>query len=115
MDIKIKDFIGERCITMDAGKRLYDLIHPCLTKGEAVRLDFGGVRIYASPFFNFAIGQLLKDLKSDDLNRLLKIQGMSGNGDMVLRRVIENSKEYYANPDARKAVDDVLMRKAVEA
>jgi len=115
MDLKIKDFVGERCITMDSGKRVYELIHPLLKNGESVHLDFEGVRIYASPFFNIAIGQLLKDLKSDDLNRLLKIDGMSNDGNMVLRRVIENSKEYYTNPNSRKAVDEVLLKQAAEA
>ncbi|MDF5723445.1 MAG: STAS-like domain-containing protein [Rhizonema sp. PD37] len=38
-----------------------------------VELDFGEVDIFASPFFNFAIGQLLRDIKSKDLNRLLKV------------------------------------------
>ncbi|MBD2542537.1 STAS-like domain-containing protein [Planktothricoides sp. FACHB-1370] len=35
------------------------------TFGRPVELDFAGVEIFASPFFNFAIGQLLRDISPD--------------------------------------------------
>ena len=61
MKLSIKDKIGPRCIIKEDGQKIYDAIHESLKQGETVTLDFDGVTQFASPFFNFAIGQLLKD------------------------------------------------------
>lgn len=112
MKIDIHEIIGENCITLEDGQKIYDLIYPELSAGRAVELDFKNVTIFASPFFNSAIGRLLKDIKPDDLNRLLKITNLVPAGLTVLKRVIENSKEYYSNEGARKARDEVLLEQA---
>ncbi len=112
MKVDIHSLIGENCITLEDGQKIFDLIHPELLVGNAVELNFVNVTVFASPFFNAAIGHLLKDIKPDDLNRLLKITGLVPPGLMVLKRVIENSKEYYSNDGARKALDDVLLAQA---
>jgi len=73
MRCDIKDLIGENCITLDNGQRVYDQIHPELVAGRPVEVDFRGVSVCASPFFNAAFGRLLKDLTIEELNRLLKV------------------------------------------
>jgi STAS-like domain of unknown function (DUF4325) len=116
MKFDVHDLVGEHAITLDDGQRVFDLIHPTLAAGHPVELDFSRVSIYASPFFNAAIGQLLRDLKSDELNRLLKMEGLNPVGRDVARRVIENSKQYYsATEDYRKAQHEVLERLARES
>ena len=115
MKISVFDLVGENCITLDDGQKVYDLIYPELSGGNTVDLDFKDVKIFASPFLNVAIGRLLKDIKPDDLNRLLKITDMLPTGLAVLKRVIENSKEYYSNPNVRKAVDEILLEQSEAA
>lgn len=100
-------------MTPDDGQKVYNLIHPELVADHPVELDFTGVDIFASPFFNFAIGQLMRDLQPEDLNRLLKVSHLNPVGKQVLKRVIENSKQYYSNANTRKAVDEVLREQAV--
>ncbi|MFH1097454.1 MAG: STAS-like domain-containing protein [Candidatus Desantisbacteria bacterium] len=112
MKITVYDLVGENCITLEDGQKIFDLIHPELSGDNIVDLDFKNVKIFASPFFNAAIGRLLKDIKPDDLNRLLKITNIVPIGLAVLKRVIENSKEYYSNPNVRKAVDEVLFEQS---
>mgnify|MGYP001600892179 FL=1 len=63
MKINIKENIGPRCIIKEDGQKIYDAIYEVLKRGETVTLDFKDVSQFASPFFNFAIGQLLKDIK----------------------------------------------------
>lgn len=110
MKLEIKNFIGTRCITAEDGQKIFDAIHPSLSKGEQVILDFESVTIFASPFFNFAIGQLLKDLNPDMLNKLLKVENLLPEGNLVLRRVIKNAWEYYTKPQTKEAIDDVLKK-----
>ena len=108
MKYVVYSLIGENCITVDDGQKVYDLIHPDLVAGHPVELDFAGVSVFASPFFNAAIGRLLKDIKPEDLNRLLKVSNLIPVGMDVLKRVIENSKQYYSDKSIRKALDDIL-------
>ena len=90
------------------------IIHDPLKKQQAVTLDFEGVTQFASPFFNFAIGQLLKDIKKEDLKHLLKIEHISETGKQVIERVIENAAEYHGNPNYREIVDDILKQQEKE-
>ncbi len=108
MTYKIYDIVGEYAITADGGQKVYNQIHSKLHRGDSVELDFTGVKVFASPFFNFAIGQLLKDIAADDLNRLLNFTALNENGLNVLERVIANAKRYYSDPQYREAVDTVL-------
>jgi hypothetical protein len=71
MNYQVFDITGECAIAADSGQKLYDQIHAELLAGNSVELDFTRVKVFASAFFNFAIGQLLKDISPDDLNRLL--------------------------------------------
>ncbi|MBF0338344.1 MAG: STAS-like domain-containing protein [Nitrospirae bacterium] len=104
--------IGEICITMQDGQKIFDQIYPILLAGNTVELNFEKVTLFTSLFFNAAIGHLLKDIKPEDLNRLIKITNMNSLGWTVLKRVIENAKEYYGKPEIRKAVDEILLRQA---
>ncbi len=108
MKITILDTIGKNCITFEDGDSLYQVVHPELLASRDVELDFGGVEVLASPFFNAAIGRLLKDISAETLNRSLKVHSLSPAGMKVLKRVIENSKEYYSDPDKRQKLNEIL-------
>jgi len=115
MKILIKDQIGPRCIIKEDGQKIYDSNHGALIKGETVTLDFENVGQFASPFFNFAIGQLLKDISEADLRRLLQIEHLNETGRLVVARVIENATRYHGDKDYRKIVDDILEQQARES
>lgn len=115
MKLSIKDLIGPRCIIKDDGQKIFDAIHGALQNGETVTLDFAGVTQFASPFFNFAIGQLLKDSPEPDLRRLLQIAHLNETGTLVFERVIENAAKYHGDKDYRKIVDDILEQQARES
>jgi hypothetical protein len=89
------------------------LIHPELLAERPVELDFAGVDFFASPFFNFAIGQLLRDIPPETLNRLLKRSNLNRVGRQILRQVIGNSKQYYSlDENTRQAVDKIVSETA---
>ncbi len=115
MEIKILDEIGPRTIIKEDGQKVYEAIHPVLATGEAATLDFEGVAQFASPFFNYAIGQLLKDLTIDDLEKRLKIVNLTADGMAVVKRVIENANQYHTDVDHRQIVDAILKEQAKES
>lgn len=108
MVYKIYDITGEFAVAANSGQDIYDLIYPQLVAEQAVELDFSGVTVFASAFFNFAIGQLLKDLAPAQLNQLLQITALNSNGQSILKCVIENAKNYYRDSQYKKAVDEVV-------
>jgi hypothetical protein len=108
MRYTVNEITGPFAIAPDNGQKLYDQIHPVLLSGEPVELDFDGIKVYASAFFNFAVGQLLKDLSSDALNSQLSIIGLDANAQNILRRVIDNAKRYYSEPTYQQAVNSVM-------
>ena len=105
---KIYDMVGEYATTADDGQGLYEIIHPCLLRGEAVELDFTGVKVFASPFVNFAFGQLLKDIPAEKLNQLLEFTSLNDDGWDVIQHVMTRAKRYYSDEKYRNAVDTVI-------
>jgi len=105
----VKEIVGENAITLEDGQGVYDRIRPALGRGEAVELDFSDVTVFASPFFNAAVGQLLKDNQPEAIDRLLRVDNLNSVGHDLMRRVIENAQRYYSSPDYRAAQAKVLQ------
>lgn len=64
-NIVIKDVVGGNAVSMSAGTKLKELILNSWARSgegdEKLVLDFSGIEVFASPFFNASIGALLKD------------------------------------------------------
>ena len=115
MTILVKEIIGPRCIIREDGQKIYDLIIGPLKKGEKVTLDFSGVSQYASPFFNFAVGQLFKESNSKALFSSLHLANLNETGGLVFERVKENAAEYHTDKNYQKIVDDIIEKQARES
>ncbi len=111
-ELKVANLVGDRCVTSEDGQKVYDEIVPKLRSNEKICLDFEGTTIFASPFFNLAVGQLLKDFSSDKLNELLEILNLGPNGILALKRVIKNSKKYFQDPKIKDALDTTIEEEA---
>lgn len=108
MRFEIKEIAGTNCITLQDGQVVFEKIYPQLKAGHPVELSFAGVRIFASPFFNAAIGQLLRDISPERLNALLKISDLAPVGFDTLKKVIENSREFYSSEENQRAITESL-------
>ncbi|HLO87142.1 MAG TPA: STAS-like domain-containing protein [Nostocaceae cyanobacterium] len=109
MKYKIYELIGENCMSQRSGQKLYDLIYPQLKAGKTVELDFTDVRRFLSIFFNFAIGQLLRDISVEDFDKLLVVSNLSPLGEQAYYHVIESAKRYYSDEQYRQAVDEINL------
>jgi hypothetical protein len=105
MKLNVKDIVGSNAISMQSGERLYNEIHQPLLDGEKVQLDFTGVDLFASPFFNASIGLALKDINIEDLQKNLELLNFSPVGRQLLNHVIANAINFY-NKDSGLA--DIL-------
>ena len=109
MKCLVREIVGDSAITLDDGQGVHERIQPALGRGETVELDFEGVSVFASPFFNAAIGQLLKDHQPQQLEELLRVENLNSVGRDLMQRVIENSQRYYSSADYRAAQARVLQ------
>lgn len=104
--IKVVDLTGKNAISMQTGEKLYNALHSNLIAGEKVAIDFEGVALFASPFFNASIGLLLKDVSVEQLQQQLSIVNISDVGRDLLNHVISNAIVFYSNIDnVTKAID----------
>jgi hypothetical protein len=108
MRVEAQQLIGENALTARDGQAIYAQIYPELAAGHPVELDFEGVHTFSTPFFNTAIGQLYKDLYSEQLSRLLIISNLAPYARGSLNRVIANAKRYYSEPNFKAAMDKVM-------
>jgi STAS-like domain of unknown function (DUF4325) len=96
MKIKVAKITGEYCCFGEDGQKLYQLIKPHLLAGQTVKLDFKGVKVYSSNYFNYAIGQLFGDVSVDDFQELVTFTNISVVGLNVVNVVLMSAVEYYA-------------------
>jgi hypothetical protein len=108
----VSELIGSYAITLEDGETIYSVIHPLLQSGNTIELDFQDVEIFASPFFNAAIGRLLAGFTADYLRAHLYPVNLLPVGEATLRRVIENAKEYYGSEAVQSAVEHLLDEQA---
>ncbi|EHD0100673.1 STAS-like domain-containing protein [Vibrio vulnificus] len=101
--IKVFDLVGKNAISMQSGTKLHDAIAHELLSGGKVEIDFTGVSLFASPFFNASVGVLLKDLSIEELMDRMKIINCSEVGLGLLNTVIQNALNYYSG--ARQITD----------
>lgn len=107
--IKVAEVIGTICITEEDGGRLYDLIHPLLKQNQRVDLDVSGDVVFASPFLNAAIGNLLADIPAEVLRQKLIFHHLEPTDHALLKRVIDNAKRIFADPEYRENIRRVIL------
>ena len=87
--INIKSFT-EKCMAQKSGLVLRKLIEEALKNDEEIILDFDGIKLFASPFFNISLGYIISNYGEERFNSI-KIINISELGDRVIAQVKNNS------------------------
>ncbi len=90
LTIRVAEVVGEEGVESADGKRLYDRLHPVLLAGGEVELDFRGVEVLSEPFFEAAVGELLRDIPFEDLLSRLIVNNITVRDLQGLRYVLEH-------------------------
>lgn len=107
MIIEVSAIIGKTAVSREAGLKLkheLDIIFECKDK-EHVEVDFEGVQIYASPFFNTAIAPYLGKMNVNEMKELLSFKNLPPVGKRLLNQVIHNAIDFYSKESV--AQDDL--------
>lgn len=99
--IRVADIIGSPlCISAEDGQKVYEKLVPLLKQGRKVTISFERVTTIISLFLNAAIGQFYGVFDESRLNDLLSVTGLTDDDLDMLKRVVDNAKRYYANPQS---------------
>ena len=110
MHVPVAGLVGRNCVTVEQGDKIYQHVVGPLKAGDVVELDFSGVVVFATPFFNASLGRLVQELKAEELHTRLKLPNLNENGVAVAKRVIGNAREYLARtPEERKKLDELVL------
>lgn len=103
--INIFEQIGSSAsVSSDDGDMLFERILKALERGVAVVLDFNNIELITSTFLNAAIGQLYSKYDSPFLKEHLKVENMSQEDLVILKKVVERAKEYFMNREQMEKI-----------
>ena len=115
-DIRISIFevVGSPlCVASGDGQKVYDRLCPALEKNRNIVLSFHNVTALTSAFLNAAIGQLYGTFREEKIRDLLKVENIEQDDLALLKRVVENAKLYFKDPQRfNQAIRDTLNNEA---
>ena len=111
-DIKISIFevVGDPlCVASGDGQKVYDRLATALKANRDVVLSFHNVTTLTSAFLNAAVGQLYGTFSEEQIRALLKVKDMEQDDLALLKRVVDNAKLYFKNPQKfNRAIRETL-------
>lgn len=108
--ILINNFVTlNQGVTPDEGTPIYDKIVNSFQQGEPVCLDFTGITLMTTAFLNVVIGALYKDYTSEQLKESLKLEGLTPDIAVRIKKVTDTAKAFYADPISFESkIDEVI-------
>ena len=96
--VRVIDIVGSSlCVSADDGQLVYEKIAPLLREGTKITLSFSGAETIISSFLNAAIGQLYGEFSEGQIRTQLTVSEMAQDDLVILKRVVENAKNYFAH------------------
>lgn len=97
------------CVASDDGQKVYDQIVGALKEGRPVTLSCLHVTSLTPAFLHAAVGQLYGSFSEDQIQSLIRVEGMQVEDRDLVKRVMESAKQYYEDPESfQHAVGEVL-------
>ena len=102
--------VGSRlCVASGDGQKIYDRLEAAFKANQGIVLSFRNVTVLTSAFLNAAIGQLYGTFSEEQIRALLKVEDMEQDDLGLLKRVVDNAKLYFKNPEKfNQAVRETL-------
>lgn len=110
LKIQVHQVVGDHCVTVAEGWRLYRLLIADLRAGQEVELDFAGVQVFGSAFFNASLGYLLRDFEVEKLRRLVTVSHLQLEAQVALRRVVENCNCIYQRSNVKPTRKNPMVK-----
>ena len=98
--ISIFEVVGNSlCVASSDGQKVYERLDAALKADRSVALSFHNVTTLTSAFLNTAIGQLYGTFNEEQIRDLLKVEDVEQDDLALLKRVVDNAKQYFKDPE----------------
>ncbi len=98
--LQLTEVVGSTlCVASEDGQKVYEQIARALQDQHKVQLSFLNVESLTSAFLNAAVGQLYGTFPEEQLKSSLSVVDIEKDDLVLLKRVIETAKLYFAAPD----------------
>lgn len=106
--ISMFEIVGSSlCVASGDGQKVFERLFTAFEADKNVVLSFHNVTTLTSAFLNAAIGQLYGKFNEDQIRSLLKVEDAEQDDLVLLKRVVENAKRYFKDPERfNKIVED---------
>lgn len=89
----VKDIVGPYCGTYERGVQLFRLIYPLLKASQKVVLDFQGVGLTSSSFFNGAIVNLLPEFTDENGRPRIDFWNLTPRDKFILHHTLKAAEQ----------------------
>jgi hypothetical protein len=111
-DIKVNIFeliSSHAAVATDDGNKLFDRIKKIFDSKNKAILDFNNIELITSTFLNSSIGRLYGYHDTSFIKEHLSIINLSDDDLLLLKKVIERAKEYFAEKEkTEKGIKETL-------
>lgn len=108
--ISVFEIVGSPlCVASDDGQKVYERIGKAIRQGRNVALSFMNITIMSPTFLNVAIGQLYGVFSEEEIRAKLTVKDMEPDDLFLLKRVVENAKAYFKNPELHEKATEQLL------
>lgn len=98
-----------QCVTPEEAMPIREKLLASFDSGKSVSLDFQQIELVTTAFLNVLIGMLYEKYSSQELNKLLKFENLTGGIAIRIKKVAENAKLFYENREQfDEEVDNIL-------
>ena len=101
---------GPLCVASSDGQKVYDRLAGALKADWDISLSFHNVTALTAAFLNTAIGQLYGTFGQEQIRSRLKVKDIEQDDLALLKRVVDNAKLYFKNPQRfNQVIQDTLV------
>lgn len=94
--IMIRD-VAPIAMTEDAGLALRKKMQEALDNGNQVVLDFDGIELFATPFFNSSVGYFVLQYSPDKFGERIQVKNLSELGNQTYEHSYQNAVSVFEN------------------
>ena len=108
--ISIFEVVGSPlCVASGDGQKVYDRLKVALEADREISLSFHNVTTLTSAFLNAAVGQLYGPFSEEKIRSSLKVVDAEQDDLRLLKRVVDNAKRYFKDPERFNQVFQEIM------
>ena len=93
----------------DDAVELDKVIRPLFEKGEKIVVDFEGIKIFTTLFFNNVFAKYILKIGPAKYNECFELENLSELGQTTYQHSFDNAVAYYNLSDSAKKAQDIIV------